>query len=362
MTSSVTRILIVGAGLTGAVTASILRRELREQVKIVVLDKSREAGGRMSTSRCPEDVRCTADLGAQYITQTSIYAKQHASFYEELLSNHIIEPFVGMIEGEKPSEDDKRNYITPDGSNTVVKYFLNQADGQVTYNKTVCKVDVQEENGKSCLHATTENENEKMGLFDIVVITVPVPQAIKIGGIVQQGLEASPELKSLLDSVVYSSRYALGLYFKPGSNIDVPWCGKYEYKDPCIRWMAVDAKKRGKENSDVGSSLVVHTSAPFGIQHLETDKDQVQVIVIDHLKKLLLNLPQPISIKCQRWRYSQVFKCVPDSPGTLVVKETPSYMVLLGGDAFTHSNFDGCISSATAIANKIITFLKANKV
>lgn len=55
-----------------------------------------------------------------------------------------------------------------------------------------------------------------------------------------------------------------------------------------------------------GPSLVVHTSVPFGLKHLEKDKEEVQPIILQELHKLLPDLPQPISIKCQKWRYSQV--------------------------------------------------------
>ena len=60
------------------------------------------------------------------------------------------------------------------------------------------------------------------------------------------------------------------------------------------------------ESNEVGASMVVHTSVPFGIKYLETDKDEVQTIIMEHLRNLVPNLPEPASIKCQRWRYSQV--------------------------------------------------------
>ena len=60
------------------------------------------------------------------------------------------------------------------------------------------------------------------------------------------------------------------------------------------------------ESPDCGSSLVVHTSVPFGLQHLELDKEEVRPIILEELHKLVPGLPQPTSTKCQKWRYSQV--------------------------------------------------------
>ncbi|XP_013409224.1 renalase-like [Lingula anatina] len=71
------RILLVGGGLTAASTASLLRQSLGQQAELVLWDKARGAGGRMSTSRSPNDGVCTADLGAQYITATPSYAESH---------------------------------------------------------------------------------------------------------------------------------------------------------------------------------------------------------------------------------------------------------------------------------------------
>ncbi|KAG9345995.1 hypothetical protein JZ751_007810, partial [Albula glossodonta] len=59
-------------------------------------------------------------------------------------------------------------------------------------------------------------------------------------------------------------------------------------------------------SSDIGPSVVVHTSVPFGVQHLEDTKEEVEPLILEQLQKVLPGLPQPISIKFQKWRYSQM--------------------------------------------------------
>lgn len=75
------RLLIVGAGLTGSVSAALLRRKFpKELLDITVWEKSRGAGGRMNTNRFPGDSKglSSVDLGAQYISATSeYYLKSH---------------------------------------------------------------------------------------------------------------------------------------------------------------------------------------------------------------------------------------------------------------------------------------------
>ncbi len=58
-------------------------------------------------------------------------------------------------------------------------------------------------------------------------------------------LESNIGLKDKLQKVSYSSRYAMGLFYKPGTVLDIPWKAKYFYDDPCIRFVALDNKKRG---------------------------------------------------------------------------------------------------------------------
>lgn len=47
-----------------------------------------------------------------------------------------------------------------------------------------------------------------------------------------------------LEDVSYSSRYALGLFYKASVQISVPWVAKYVSNNPCIRYIATDDKKR----------------------------------------------------------------------------------------------------------------------
>ncbi|KAM9700117.1 renalase, partial [Menidia menidia] len=167
------------------------------------------------------------------------------------------------------------------------------------------------------------------------------PQILQLQGDLGECL--SPQQRLQLEAVRFSSRFALALFFPPAADLCLPWVARY-VSDSILRYVAVDNRKRGAEPPGVGPSLVVHTSVPFGLEHLERDKEEVQPIVLQELSRLLPDLPRPISIKCQKWRYSQVQTAVPDCPGHMTVSGRPP--LLLAGDAFSHSNFDGCLESA----------------
>uniref|UniRef100_A0A669QNP6 Renalase, FAD dependent amine oxidase n=1 Tax=Phasianus colchicus TaxID=9054 RepID=A0A669QNP6_PHACC len=164
------RVLVVGAGLTGGACAALLRGATRE--RLCVWDKARGAGGRMSTSRSARDAACTADLGAQYVSRR---AESRGSFYEELLSHGILEPLSARIEGlvEKEGSCD---YVAPQGISSVVKYYLRQSGADVFYERHVTHISLRD--GKW-------EVSSKMGspeLFDVVILTMPVPQILQLQG------------------------------------------------------------------------------------------------------------------------------------------------------------------------------------
>ncbi|KAF3823908.1 hypothetical protein GH733_006912 [Mirounga leonina] len=150
-----------------------------------------------------------------------------------------------------------------------------------------------------------------------------------------------------LESVSYSSRYALGLFYEAGTKIDVPWAGQYITSNPCIRFISIDNKKRNIESSEIGPSLVVHTTVPFGVTHLEYSTEDVQELIFQNLEGILPGLPRPVATKCRKWRHSQVTNAAINSYGQLTLHLKP--FLVCGGDAFTQSNFDGCITSARCV-------------
>ncbi|KAJ3608225.1 hypothetical protein NHX12_025275 [Muraenolepis orangiensis] len=239
----------------------------------------------MATSRAPDGASSSADLGAQYISTTPLYALSHHTIYEELLAHGILTPLQAPVDGLRDQEGTK-NYVTPGGVSSIAKHFLSE----------------------SVLGADQRQQ---------------------------------------LEEVSYSSRFALALFYPPDAPLSLPWAVRYVSANPCICYLAVDDRKRGRESPGCGPSLVVHTSVAFGLQHLEWNKDEVQPIILAELDKLLPGLPQPTSIKCHKWRYSQVVRAVPGCPGHMTLLDTP--LLVCGGDGFTRSNLDGCVESALRV-------------
>ncbi|XP_067908627.1 renalase [Heterodontus francisci] len=332
-----TRVLIIGAGLTGSLSANLLRRELTNKLQIVVWEKARGAGGRMSTSRSPHDPNCMADLGAQYITVTPFYAEKHQSFYEDLLSHSILKPLLSPVEGMILKEKGICNYVAPQGISSIVKHYL--AGSDVFYDRPVTHINLKEGMLEVC------SKSGPSEMFDAVVLTMPVPQTLQLQGHIKTLISESQ--RQQLEAASYSSRFALVLFYEAGMQIDVPWAAKYITDNPCICFISIDNKKRSLESPKVGPSIVVHTTVQFGAENVHKDKEEVEPLIFDQLQQILPGLPRTSSTKCHKWRYSQVIKAVSNCPGQMTLGVQP--LLICGGDGFTHSNFDGCTESALAI-------------
>ncbi|XP_061667204.1 renalase [Syngnathoides biaculeatus] len=348
--AAVRRVLVVGAGLTGSLCACLLRRKFQDKVHIVVWDKARGAGGRMSTFRPPDPSSSSsshsADLGAQYISATREYARSHHSFYSELLAAGVLRPLDCAVEGLR-RRDGGADYVAPLGMSGVVKHFLRESGADVFLEHHVTALSRR---GASWEVRRKDGAGRQ---FDSVVLTVPVPQILQLRGDLEDVV--SVQQKALLSDVSYSSRFALALFFAPGVDVGVPWALRY-YNDgddddadlKVVCYAAVEPRKRGTEDdAGRGPSLVVHTGVPFGKRHLERDVEEVQPVILREVRRLIPALPQPIGIKCHKWRYSQVVSAVAGRPGHMVLSERP--LLVCAGDAFTHSNFDGCLTSALSV-------------
>ncbi|XP_057681740.1 renalase isoform X2 [Corythoichthys intestinalis] len=341
------RVLVVGAGLTGSLCACLLRRTFRDKVDLVVWDKARGTGGRMSTYRPPDPSYQPVDLGAQYVTATREYARAHHSFYSELLAAGVLRPLDCAVEGLRAKEG-AVDYVAPLGMGAVVKHFLKQSGARVFLEHHLSGV-----YRRGASWEVRRKEGGDGQSFDALLLTIPVPQILQLQGDLKDVL--SDRQKQLLQGVSYSSRFALALFFAPGTDLGVPWAVRYfnNYNEDdggggeprIVCYAAVEPRKRAaEEEAGRGPALVVHTGAPFGLRHLESDAEAVRPVVLRELRRLLPDLPEPVAVKCHKWRYSQVASAADGCPGHMVLSDRPP--LVLAGDAFTHSNFDGCVASA----------------
>ncbi|XP_020830614.1 renalase [Phascolarctos cinereus] len=330
------RVLVVGAGLTGGLCAALLKRG--RPVSVAVWEQARDSGGRMTTVQSPCDPQCRADLGAQYVTRTPHYAGQHQSFYDELLTQGVLKPLTSLIEGMVVKEGDC-NFVAPQGISSIVKHYLKESGVEVSYGHRVTEIYLKDDKWE------VHKEVGGSELFDIIILTMPVPQILQLQGDIKNLISESQ--KRQLASVRYSCRFALGLFYEAGTHIEVPWAARYILNNPYICFISIDHRKRDVDAADSGPSVVVHTTTSFGMENLEKSTEDVRDVILQQVSCVLPGLPTPASTMCHRWTYSQVTQAIPHCPGQMTLHHNP--LLVCGGDSFTRSNFDGCLESSLCV-------------
>jgi len=330
--------IVVGAGPTGSMITCFLKRLYKDGLQIQVWDKSRGIGGRMSTHRHGE---MGLDLGAQYVSATPEYMTKHASLYEELNKQNVLKHLDTAIDGMRGSLE-TTHYVAPSGIASLPKYFIQQSGCDVKGNLKLEGVEVKNSMVEAFATASIDRKEEMVREdADVVILTMPVPQIMQLSGDIPSLLNGCHKQMS---DVRYSLRFALGLFYPPTAEVDVSWSAKYTPKNPCLCFISIDNKKRGKDLKH-GLSIVAHASVPWTIRHFDDDFKDVEKAMTEQLMKELPGLPSAAThSRLLRWRYSQVQEPYDGTPGHIVLNENP--LVLCAGDGFTHSNFDGCVDSA----------------
>jgi predicted NAD/FAD-dependent oxidoreductase len=124
---------------------------------------------------------------------------------------------------------------------------------------------------------------------------------------------ADKALKTKLESVHYSSRYAMGLFYDAQ---EVPFqktttAVNFVEGDPVIRYWSIENKKRAAGSADAidePCAVVVHTSTTYGAEHSEDTPEAMKSSLLDKVNGCLeiLRSPEPSYVKCHKWKYSQV--------------------------------------------------------
>ena len=214
---SCARVLLVGGGITSAVTASLLA-EAAPSLRLTVWDKARGAGGRMSTAR-GRTARTQVDTGAQYVSSTPDMFRAHGDIYAALLESGVLAPantsaIHGMREERLAEGEATRHFVAPDGMSSLVKHFFKLSGAELNFGRRVAEVIKVSQmmmtkyalamcpQGEDVWRVRTECGLEDV--FDAVVLTMPVPQLLALAGDVPQLISAAPGLREGLEKVIYN--------------------------------------------------------------------------------------------------------------------------------------------------------------
>jgi renalase len=280
----VSRVAVVGAGISGAACARALTDA---GVGAVVLDRGRAPGGRMASPRLPDGRTAPAgsgerrvDLGASYLTAQD---EEFRALVDAWAARGLARPWT---DGFHTADDGVLGEVkqgplrfgSPVGLRALVEDLL---------------VGVELRSGTT-VTAVGPGPTVDGTAYDAVVLALPDPQAAPLLDAALEEERAAVHGRGWTPVVALAAGFAERTW-----DLD----GVFVNGDPVLDWVADDGRRRG----DHAPVLVAHSGAEFAAQHLADPAGAVPGLVA--ALRRLLDLPEPQWTRVQRWSHAR-----PDGP------------------------------------------------
>lgn len=271
-----TKIAIIGAGLSGLVLAN----QLRAKFEITLFEKARGVSGRMSTRYAtPYEF----DHGAQYFTARS---EEFLNWLEDHVADGVVslwEADIALIGDQPPVSPIK--FVSAPRMNSLCKTLIEGLDIQL--GTRVAAINGHERGW----HLSGEN-GEDLGRFDWVISTAPAPQTSAV-------LPREFTDRPALDTVIMQGCFSVMLGFETLPHL--PWQAARVAGEP-VGWMAVNSAKPGRKTA---GSVVIQSTNDWAEAHLEDDRAEVEGKLIACAEQLTgVPLSNADHTATHHWRYA----------------------------------------------------------
>ncbi|NYE37285.1 hypothetical protein F4692_002418 [Nocardioides cavernae] len=262
-----TRVVVVGAGLSGVACARVVRAAGHE---VRVLDRGRVVGGRMA-SRGLWDRR--VDLGASYVTVDDPGFRAVVDDWAGRgLAHEWTDTFCALGDGEPEPKQGPVRWSAARGLRSLVEDLA--ADLDVERREVASLEEVGDD-------------------VDAVVLAMPDPQARRLVGDHPVGAHLDREWEPAL---------ALAARWPARTWDDASPDGRFEgafVDDAVLSWVADDGRRR----RDDAPVLVAHSTPAFAREHLDDPQGAAPGIVA--ALRSLLDLDEPDDTWVHRWTYAK---------------------------------------------------------
>lgn len=329
------KIAIIGAGLSGITAAKTLSEHFSGAAQITVFEKSRGAGGRMSTRRTDD---YEFDHGAQYFTAKDSAFK---AAVDTAIEQGRIAPWHGkasyLKNGTLEEDTGGARYVSAPRMNSWIKAMAETANIQ-----TSARVSELVKTDKTW--TLNLEDGEPQTGFDYVICAAPSPQA--------EALLAPTEFAHLeaIKSVKMDVCFAVMLGFKGEKAL--PWVTLRSADGPAS-WIAVNSAKPGRPED--GTTLMIHSGPNWSNANIDRDKVKLQQEMIAAASAFTgISLEETDYTTIHRWLYAAVSKgagqtCLADA----------SQKIVACGDWCLGGRVEGAWLSGKAAADQIIKWHEA---
>jgi len=338
----VPHVAIVGAGISGLFAARALRDH---GLKVTVFEKSRGAGGRMSTRRV--EGGGTFDHGAQYFTARD---KRFIRYVDSWLQEGIVakwpdeelgaeQKIVVLEGGEQISESSvQARFIGVPTMNSICKHLAK--DVEIQFQTRVAKVIA----GNKKIELVGE-ASHSLGAFNRLLVTAPAAQSAEL-------LSGFPDLAARISSVKMNPCWATMVSF--ASPVTDQWVGAF-LRSKILSWVARNGTKPGRR-SDV-ENVVLHAQPEWTSDHWESDPIEVAEKMLREFWAVSGISSRPnIYLRAHRWKYA-----IPVNPLEVRSLIDASKSVAVCGDWASGSRVEGAFLSGLSGVGRILTSVLSGK-
>lgn len=314
--------LVIGAGLAGLTVA----RQLSDRAgKVVVIEKSRSAGGRLSTRRSDAG---HFDHGAQYLTGRT---PGFSTLLEQLSQN-------GDLAQWNPEGKDSTHpwWVGQPGMSAIGKTLARKLD--VTYQTRATHIAKQDQT--YLVHTQAADGDGPVYRASRVVVAVPAPQALALLDPLDP---VFADLRTVRMAPCWSAMLAFDQPLKAVKDLT-------RGLDADI--LALIARNGSKPNRS-GETFVMHATPQWSRTHLETDRDAVRSAMLQALRQqtgLAPHLPDPVHFEVHRWLYALVEKPLDQS-----FLGNPQNTLFACGDWCIGARAEAAYQSGEALAHHILS-------
>ncbi len=320
-----TKILIIGAGMSGLTAARELQNSGHE---VTVVDKGRGIGGRMATRRFAGG---RFDHGAQFFTTRSDEFKAATEKWQsESVAHHW---FDGTPTPDEPAENDGHpRYCGEAGMTGIGKHLAQELNVQLGFEiQTLTRAD-------GVWTAAMSDGPSFSG--EELILTAPIPQALQLFDSSDQLLPDA--MRATLESVTYEPCFAVLAQLDGPSSIAAP--GLLYVNGEPIWWIA-DNFQKGV--SPLEGSVTIHSSGNYARAHYDDDQTEVGEDLIAQCKEWLGREVKEFQVR--RWRYSK-----PENPLDIGIARAENCAVTFAGDALMGAKIEGAFTSGLMAARKLM--------
>lgn len=269
------RVGIVGAGIAGLACAEGLRDRGHD---VVLFDKGRGPGGRMSTRRFPTPLdEAHFDHGAQYFTARENKFQSQVSAWT---AEGVVAPWPAA---------GKDAYVGVPAMNSPVRALAGRH--VVHWSARVTAMEMAGDRWR--LHV----DGGRVADVDLAVVAIPAEQAAALLA------DPTPDLASRARAAISEPCWTVMAAFGQPVPVTADCWPQPDPEHDVVGWAARNSAKPGRSGPE---SWVVQASPGWSRRHIDADPDAVTANLLAALARVLgVGLPPSIGTAAHLWRFAQ---------------------------------------------------------